>query len=143
MAYSRRNAREEALQVLYQLDMVQEITPESALFYYESHFSKDKNALDDFTRRLILGVSENLTEIDTKIRGASENWKLERMPAVDRNLLRIGAFEFFYCDDIPSTVTINELVEVAKLFGSGDSSGFVNGVLDKLKMSINRPQKAP
>ena len=143
MAYSRRKAREEALQVLYQLDLNSGITPESALYHYENHFLAKDALVDDFARRLIAGVTGHLAELDTAIKAVSDHWRLDRMPAVDRNLLRIGAFELLQCNDIPSTVTINELVELAKLFGSKDSSAFVNGVLDKLAQNTKVPGKVP
>ena len=65
------------------------------------------------------------------------------MAVVDRNILRLGAFELYYCDDIPATVSINEMIEVAKGFGSETSPAFINGILDKLKTNLNRPQKMP
>ena len=65
------------------------------------------------------------------------------MPAVDRNLLRIGAYELLHCDEIPATVTINEMIEIAKEFGSEHSAAFVNGILDKLKTLVTSPNKAP
>lgn len=146
MKGARRNAREAALKILYQLDFNHELTPEAAVYHFERNFTennKDGLTLDEFTQRLVSGVAKNLKEIDTLIEGVSEHWRTGRMPAVDRNILRIGVFELLYCDDIPATVSINEMIEVAKGFGSENSASFVNGILDKIKATLNRPNKAP
>ena len=140
----RRKAREDALQVLYQLDLNQDLTPEAGLYHYENHFSGEKtDGIDPFTQRLVTGVTRNLKDLDTLIESVSEHWRMNRMPAVDRNILRLGAFELNFCDDIPATVTINEMIEVAKQYGSENTAAFTNGILDKLKAAINRPGKAP
>jgi len=162
---ARRKAREDALQILYQLEMNHDLTPEAALYYFERHFlvprqrdvvaskadvrdtppafSEMAKVLDPFTQRLVTGVTQNLRDLDASIAAASEHWRTGRMPVVDRNILRIGVFELNHCDDVPATVTINEMVEVAKQFGSENSAAFVNGVLDKLKAGLNRPSKVP
>lgn len=141
---TRRKAREDALQILYQLDLNQDLTPEAGLFHFENHFvTRDKTTIDPFTQRLVSGVAHHLKDLDGILEKVSEHWRTERMPAVDRNILRLGAFELHYCDDIPATVTINEMIEVAKQFGSENSAAFVNGILDKLKAQLVRPAKAP
>lgn len=141
---TRRKAREDALQVLYQLDLNQDLTPEAGLYHYENNFTGSQTeGIDSFTQRLVTGVTRNLKELDTLIETVSENWKMSRMPAVDRNLLRLGAFELSHCDDIPATVTINEMIELAKQYGSENTAAFINGVLDKLRTANPRPTKAP
>jgi len=143
MKGGRRKAREDALQILYQLDLNQDSTPEAGLFHFERSFSKDATPLDPFTQRLVTGVTTHLKEIDAKIVRVSEHWRPDRMAVVDRNILRLGVFELEYCDDIPATVSINEMIEIAKQFGSANSAAFINGVLDKVKAQLNRPSKAP
>ncbi len=142
MRGSRRKAREDALQILYQLDVNHGLQATHGLTYFQDHFAKEK-VTDEFTQRLVLGVAENLSAIDTLVEKTSEHWRTERMAVVDRNILRLGAFELYYCDDIPATVSINEMIEVAKQFGSENSASFINGILDKLKAGLNRPTKAP
>lgn len=142
MRGSRRRAREDALQVLYQLDMNETVTPAAGLAHFESSFNPEGGAIDEFTRRLVIGVAENVATLDAAISKHATHWRKDRMPAVDRNILRLGIFELEHCDDIPATVTIDEMVELAKGFGSEASPAFVNGVLDKIKASLNRPAKA-
>ena len=144
MKTSRRKAREDALQVLYQLDLNHDLTPEAGLYHYERNFKDPhgKEPIDEFTQRLVTGVMRNLKEIDAILQGISENWRPERMAAVDRNILRLGVFELNFCDDIPATVSINEMIEIAKGYGSENSAAFINGILDRVKAAVNRPQKA-
>jgi len=140
---NRRKAREEALQILYQLDLNEDLSPQAGLHHFQSSFNPADGAIDDFTHRVVNGVTNHLKEIDTVIEGVSENWRKARMAAVDRNILRIGVFELLFCDDIPATVSINEMIELAKHFGAESSPAFINGVLDKVKATLNRPEKAP
>ncbi len=86
---------------------------------------------------LVNGVIDYRSELDSIINDCSQNWKLTRMSSVDKNILRIGAFELLKCSDIPSKVTINEAVEIGKKFGAKESAAFINGVLDKIKVSKN------
>lgn len=138
---TRRQAREEALQILYQVDLNRELTAEAGMYHFENHFSKP--GIDSFTQRLVSGVRNHMKELDEEINAVAEHWRTDRMAAVDRNLLRLGAFELKHCDDIASTITINEMVEIAKHYGSENSPGFVNGVLDKIAAGLNNPNKAP
>jgi N utilization substance protein B len=95
---------------------------------------------DSFLDRLVRGVSTHREEIDRLIEGHSEHWRLERMPPVDRNILRIAAFELLYCEEVPPRVSVNEAVELAKRFGSEDSPAFVNGILDRIMTEIRKTQ---
>lgn len=95
---------------------------------------------DSFLDRLVRGVSTHREEIDRLIEGHSEHWRLERMPPVDRNILRITAFELLYCEEVPPRVSVNEAVELAKRFGSEDSPAFVNGILDRIMTEIRKTQ---
>jgi N utilization substance protein B len=142
MKGNRRKAREDALQILYQLDLNNQISVEMAIQHFESLYLKSETGLDPFTKRLVTGVSEKVNEIDLKIGEIASHWKPERMAAVDRNILRLGAYEILFCDDIPSTVTLNEMVEIAKEFGAENTPSFVNGLLDKLKEKFPNTQKA-
>ena len=132
----RRRSREFALQVLYQL----EISKEDAirvLTQFQDHFSKGAEG-DSFVERLVLGVSEHRQEIDHLIEQYSENWRLDRMNIIDRNILRMAAFELLYCEDIPPKVTLNEAIDLGKRYGTDDSGGFINGILDRIQNEVIR-----
>lgn len=92
----------------------------------------------EFAQELVRGVLAERDAIDRKIEGASENWRLTRMPVVDRNILRIGAFELGWRTDIPASVAINEAIELAKRFGGAESRAFVNGILDRVASEVGR-----
>ncbi len=126
----RTRARECALQVLYQIDIAHFNCP-CALDDYISN-SKIAGDVRSYCEKLVGGVIKELNDIDGIITRYATNWQLKRMAVVDRNILRLAAFELLYLEDIPSKVTINEAVELAKKFGDEDSSKFVNGVLDKI-----------
>jgi N utilization substance protein B len=134
----RRKSREFALQVLYQLD----ITKEDALKAFpqsREHFSP-KEGNHGFAERIVLGVLEHRQEIDRLIKRYSENWRLERMTIIDRNILRMAIFELLYCEDIPPKVTLNEAVDLGKRYGSEESGSFVNGILDRIQnKDIQKP----
>lgn len=87
---------------------------------------------------IVRGVAENLAEVDKRISAASQNWRLERMGRVDRNLLRMGTWELMAQKDVPRAVVIDEAVELAKAYGTEDSSSFVNGVLDRIATDLGR-----
>ncbi|NQW44085.1 MAG: transcription antitermination factor NusB [Deltaproteobacteria bacterium] len=142
MKSARRQNRMEALQILFQLDLNQELSTQKALKHFEEFYSLDKKQIDDFTRRLVIGVTDNLKNIDSILKNASENWRPNRMAAVDRNALRLGVFELLHCNDIPATVSINEMIEVAKQFGSESSPSFINGILDKIRQLYPNTDKA-
>ncbi len=89
-----------------------------------------------FARERVLRVLARRRELDQEIAAHSRRWRLERMAAIDRNILRLGAHELCFCPDVPAKVAINEAIELAKLFGTDDSPAFVNGVLDGLKRSL-------
>jgi N utilization substance protein B len=137
----RRRGRECALQILYQMDMNHELDSEAgrgrvaeALTAFWGSFKTDE-ALDeerDFAERLVRGVTGDLAALDDAIASVSQNWRVARMGTVDRNLIRIAAYEILRCPDIPRVASINEAVEIAKRFSGGESAAFVNGVLDQL-----------
>ena len=115
---SRRRARERALQILYKLDI--------------SGGSPGDEGCEGYTRTLVEGVLEKKGEIDKLIAASAENWTLDRMAVVDRNILRLAVYEMKYRDDVPYRVAIDEAVELANLYGSKDSGAFVNGILDRI-----------
>lgn len=127
---SRRRARELSLQILFQVEFSrQKLKDVLDIFWKENHVTPE---VSEYANKIVEGTLRNLKEIDSLIEGCSTNWKLSRMAAVDRNLLREATFELIYLEDIPSSVTINEAVEIAKKFGAEESPSFINGVLDKI-----------
>ncbi len=126
----RRRAREIALQVLYQLDMGQGDVGEVLDLYWENFRPSQKAR--EFCQRVVEGVRRSQNQIDPLIEENSENWTVKRMALVDRNILRLATFELLHCPDIPFKVTLNEAIELAKKFGTDDSSAFINGILDKI-----------
>ncbi len=126
----RRKSRELALQALYQLDIVKE-DPEALLQLFWENFSPQEE-VKAFCSSLIEGAWRKREEIDELVKRNCENWRVERMAIVDRNILRVAVFELLYCSDIPYKVTLNEAIEMAKKFGSEDSGSFINGVLDRI-----------
>ena len=127
----RSKSRRIALEALYQIDLVG-ADPADVLRSYLSVRSKDPS-ICDFARRLVEGVVDRSEELDGLIAEAAENWRIERMAVLDRNVMRIAVFELLYMDDIPPKVSINEAIELAKRYGNAESGQFVNGVLDRIK----------
>lgn len=137
----RRGSREFALQVLYQLN----ITKQDAiriLAQSKEHFLP-KGANHKFAEKIVLGVLEHHQEIDRLIEQYSENWRLDRMTIIDRNILRMALFELLYCEDIPPKVTLNEAVDLGKRYGSEDSGSFINGILDRIQNEVVRKPIQP
>jgi len=127
----RRKSRESALQVLYQLNITKQDAT-TALTRYQEHFLSHGEA-DDFVKRLVVGVLEYFPQLDRLIEQYSENWRLDRINMIDRNILRIALYELLYCEEIPPKVTINEAIDLGKRFGSEDSGSFINGILDRIQ----------
>lgn len=135
---NRRKAREYALQMLFQREFTGEHT--AALAPEEPGKGwKSGDTSRDFAVKLVEGTLAHLEEIDTAIQRAAENWDLKRMAAVDRNILRFAAYEIIFRKDIPSAVTINEALEIAKKYSSSESVPFINGLLDKIAHSTGKP----
>ncbi|HHQ47407.1 MAG TPA: transcription antitermination factor NusB [Acidobacteria bacterium] len=125
---SRRRARELALQMLYQ----HEVTEEAPSVIREDFddWQRAPEGVQRFANELVDGVLEHLEEIDGRLSHQTANWRLDRLAAVDRNILRIAMFELLFRQETPPAVVIDEAIEVAKRFGAEDSGRFVNGVLD-------------
>lgn len=134
--YSRNRCRDFALQFLYQAEFAGPHRPE-ALERFWHHFQAE-GAPPAYFKELVEGVASHLEELDVFIVRYSEHWRLERMTIVDRNLLRLAIYELVYQPKIPPKVVINEAVEMAKRYGSEGSGGFVNGILDQVRMSVGR-----
>ena len=132
----RRKSRELALQVLYQIDVGRQ-NPRDGLDLFWRNFNNLGGA-KEFSERLVEGVCQHKDQIDGVIESYSENWRLKRISKVDRNVLRLAIFELLYCNDIPSKVTMNEAVDLGKKFGSEKSGSFINGVLDKISVSVDK-----
>jgi transcription antitermination protein NusB len=132
----RRKAREVALQVLYSLNFVS-LDVEKALELFWGNFVAPK-AAKEFAATLVSGTWHHREELDGLIGGCSDNWSLNRMSKVDISILRMAVFEFLYCNDIPPKVTINEAVDLGKMFGSENSGSFINGILDAIHLKINK-----
>ena len=130
----RRRSRELAVQVLFQLEYNTE-EPDVSFNLVCDNFDSPKQ-IRPFALKLVLGVCEHRDALDNLIRGASENWRLERMPFLDRSILRLAIYEMIFVEDVPPKVSIDEAVEMGKKFGSKDSGGFLNGVLDKVYKTL-------
>lgn len=129
----RHDARERAFMTIYQVDLGSN-EYETALAYMleEEPLNDGEQA---FCTRLVNGVSEKIDILDEIIARHSEKWKVERMLSVDRNVLRLAAYELLFCEDIPDKVAIDEAIELAKTYGADTSGSFVNSILDKILKS--------
>ncbi|MCD6584237.1 MAG: transcription antitermination factor NusB [Desulfobacteraceae bacterium] len=125
---TRRKSRELAMQALFCIDTLKNESDE--LLEGLSGILKLAPDTQRFYMTLIKGVIDNKSQIDQLIEQFSSNWKINRMGGVDRNILRIAAYELLYCQDIPPKVSINEAVDIGKLYGTEESGSFINGILD-------------
>lgn len=126
----RRQAREMALQILFQTEFAPQISLDEATTLLEQ--SKDTSILN-YSDEIIRGVQAKKEDIDKKIQEASRHWKIDRMGGVDRNILRLSVYEMFYAKELlEPKIAINEAIEIAKIFGSKESASFVNGLLDQI-----------
>ncbi len=136
----RRQARELAAQFLYQHDINGGPLAEAlSLFWLTQHQGSD--TVRAFAEELIRGTLGHQAVIDEKIKQYTQNWELQRIAAVDRNILRLAMYEMLFRDDIPPVVSINEAVDIAKKFSTRESGAFVNGILDGLKADLPRPAR--
>lgn len=136
----RRKSRELALQFFYGHDFQGRSSDEEAvaaeLEEFIVNFDTGKKTLP-YAKQIVTGLCAHLEEIDDLLVKHARNWRLERMTVVDRNVLRIAAYEILYSEDVPVQVAINEALEIAKRYSTSDSAAFVNGILDALQDSIN------
>ena len=127
---TRRKSRELALQALYQGEQA----GQNGLLVFEefcAHFQVNKKSIP-YAKKLLDGVQEKADAINQLISKYAENWRLERMSVIDRNILRLAVYEVHYQDDVPTSVAINEAVEIAKRYSTDDSGPFINGILDSM-----------
>jgi N utilization substance protein B len=161
----RRAAREIALLVLFWADLQAGDGAQSVLALFRENMLDDDEILREvlalpegkettirkqlnrltqseqhwaFVERLVVGVASHLNSIDEMIGRFSNNWKVARMARVDRNVLRLAAYELIFEPDIPTRATLNEAIEIAKRYGSVDSGKFVNGILDRIAQELDR-----
>jgi N utilization substance protein B len=136
----RTRARECALKILYQIDIAK-VDPEEAISSFLSNRRLDVS-VSDFCAKLVRGSVENLDKIDKLIRPCLQNWQIERIAVVDRNILRMATYELLFLKDIPPKVSINEAIDLAKRYGDLESGKFVNGVLDEIHRRIIQAQES-
>ncbi len=160
----RREARERAVQFLFQYDLNQPENLDDALaLFWETQQAAavaeekgnarwgqavelppptvEDSAIKTFAEPLVRGTLEHVTDIDVQIKKFAHNWDIHRMAVVDRNVLRLAIYEMLYREDIPPVVSINEAVDIAKRFSTEESGKFVNGILDKIKGDLMRPAR--
>jgi len=127
---SRRRSRQRALQILFLWDARRQSAEDAINAYYDTLYSEEKPEREPFVDALVKGTIEHLAEIDEQISKHAEHWRMERMSAVDRNILRLAVFEMTL--GTPAAVTIDEALELARRFSTEESVQFVNGVLDAI-----------
>jgi transcription antitermination protein NusB len=131
----RTKARERAVQALYQIDVAATDLDEALSRFWKS-FEPVEHEVMDLAEALVRGVARHRRELDDAIEAVSANWRLDRMAKVDRNVLRLAAYELLHRPDVPVKVAINEAIELGKKFGSESSGAFINGVLDKIASAL-------
>jgi N utilization substance protein B len=137
----RRKARELALQVLYELDLRGDDAVEGTLadFWERQPAGEGPGEAEvrEFASRLVRGTKDHQDKIDEVINRFAERWDLDRMAVVDRNILRAGVYELLWGVDVPPKVAINEALEIARKFSTEESTGFINGVLDRVRRELS------
>lgn len=134
----RRRSRRTALELLYQVEIVGVSINKIIENYQENN---KEYPLSEFCLKLVAGIHKHIEEIDQMIESYADNWSIERMPILDRNIIRMCLYEMLYEDDIPFSVSINEAVELAKTYSTAESSKFVNGVLGKIAIDLKSDKK--
>ena len=135
----RTRSREYALQILYQIDITHEEPLSAMEDFWQAHLEEGiDEEMKAFAAEIVKGAVQNLVEIDRKIAQYATNWELERMAVVDRNIMRMGGFELLYSSGIPPKVAINEAVDLAKKFSGVEAGKFVNAILDKIKIELEK-----
>ena len=137
---SRRRSRQRALQILYLWDARRQPVNEAIDAYYDTLYSEESPERDPFVADLVRGAVEHMAEVDDHITRHAEHWRMERMPAVDRNILRLAVYEMSR-GGTPPAVSIDEALELARRFSNEESVQFVNGVLDAVHRELERAQQ--
>ncbi|MEE2940628.1 MAG: transcription antitermination factor NusB [Planctomycetota bacterium] len=127
----RTRSRELALQFLYQLDLLGTGDLDGLTEFLREEAGDAETAR--YARTLVEGTFDAIPELDDEIQSVAQNWQIERMAVIDRNVLRMSAFELIHMDEIPPKVAINEGIELGKRFSTQNSGAFINGILDKIK----------
>jgi N utilization substance protein B len=139
---ARHSGREAALQMVFQLEASGAPADEVVALFWRSFDADADPEGRPYADEIVRGVAGLKTELDAMITAASANWRLERMTRVDRNILRVGAWELAHRPDVPGVVILDEAVELAKTFGSEGSGAFVNGVLNRIAETLSRKPAA-
>jgi N utilization substance protein B len=126
------------MQALFYMDMSQDDSNEMLERFCDNFSPPEK--MVSFFLKLVKGVVQGKSEIDSILERFSENWKLNRMSCVDRNTMRIAVYELLYCDDIPYKVSINEAIDMGKKFGTKESGAFINGILDSIRIALEKKE---
>jgi N utilization substance protein B len=135
----RRQNRMAAVQYLYQWEANKPEQLNDGICQFFEHQEEHPRAYYAFAEELVYGVIENIDAVDAQIKQHAQNWTFERIAKVDLAVLRLALYELLYRTDIPPIVSINEAVELGKIFSNPDSKRFINGLLDKVKGNLNRP----
>ncbi len=148
---ARRKAREWTLQFLFSIDVekntLKQFKQAELSRFWDMMMATQEDEMRSFPESRqtatdwIRGISDNLDTLDEKIARYVKNWTIDRMAVVDRNIMRLATYEMFFCDDIPTKVSINEAIEIAKSFADVKSKGFINGILDKVKIEAEKAGK--
>jgi len=128
--------------MLFQYDVARPSVEELTSGYWEAFGDDMGNVPHEFSDKLALGAISHLDEIDALIKRRAENWRIQRMAVVDRNLLRLAIYEFLFESDTPKTVVINEALEIARRFSTFEATQFINGILDAIKRDLEDNQNA-
>jgi N utilization substance protein B len=140
---TRRMAREAALQMMFSADVIHaESEVLTADYWNELGDEEADQKARLFANNLVTGALANLASIDDRIRTRAEHWRIERMAIVDRNVLRLAVYEFLFVDT-PHTVVINEALEIARRFSTFEATQFINGILDAIKLDLEKETAAP
>ncbi|MFA7230451.1 MAG: transcription antitermination factor NusB [Victivallaceae bacterium] len=148
--HAKRLGRELAMQYLFQCDLAEadskepinwELFIEQAFAEHELKENRHSRKGGEYAEKLIKGVTDNQEQIDAAILGQSEKWDWERMAVVDRNIMRVAAYEMLFSADVPPVVSINEAVEIARDYSGEKAGNFINGVLNGIKGTLNRPAR--
>jgi N utilization substance protein B len=139
---SRRKSRQRALQILFLWEARGQTVDEAIDSYYDAIFPEEPPERDPFADELVRGAVSHLPDLDARIKKHAEHWRLERMPAVDRNIIRLAVYEMTHVGT-PAAIAINEALELARKFSGEDSVQFVNGVLDAIHRELSPPSPDP
>lgn len=132
---TRRESREWAVQILFQLDLNSSGDLPAVFSEFWKVRKADKKARG-YSESMVSGVLKNIKDIDATLQKCADNWDIARMGVIDRNVLRLAIYEMQYCDDVPPVVAINEAVDIVKYFSSTESGKFANGILDRVRKTL-------